>query len=89
MGRSLPLARDDDADIGHGQRGVRQRVRGTPVRDVDALGGVATDVGWATRGRGLDDVTARFQSFLPLVQHSVKSLVMVLSSSFIKKKLIK
>ena len=45
---------------------------GPAVGDVYALGGGATDVGGATRGRGLDDVTARLQLLLPLIEDSGK-----------------
>lgn len=41
------------------------------VGDVDALGGIAADVGWTTGGGGLDEMTALFQPFLPFIQHSV------------------
>lgn len=33
----LPLARNNDADIGHSQGGVRLALRSAAVRDVDAL----------------------------------------------------
>lgn len=42
----------------------------TAVGDVDALGGGVAYVCRATRGRGLDDVTARLQFLLPLIQNS-------------------
>jgi len=70
--RCLPLARDDDTDIGDSQRRVGLALGRAAVRDVDALGGRAAYVGRATGRRGLDDVTSWLQLFLPLVQHSGK-----------------
>lgn len=71
MGRRLALAGDDDTDVGDGQRGVHLALRGPAVCDVDALGGVAADVGRPPRGRGLDEVATLLQPLLPLVQHAV------------------
>lgn len=68
--RRLAFARDDDADVGDGQGGVRLAVRRSAVRDVDSLGGVAADVGGTTSGRGLDEVAALLQPLLPLIQDS-------------------
>lgn len=67
----LPLAGDDDADVSDRQGGVRLALRSPPVGDVDALGGIAADVGGATGGRGLDEVAALLQPLLPLIQHTV------------------
>lgn len=67
----LSLARDDDADVGDGQGGVQLALRCPAVGDVDALGGIAADVGWTTGGCGLDEVAALLQSLLPLIQHAV------------------
>lgn len=69
--RRLALAGDDDADVGDGQRGVHLALRCPAVRDVDALGRIAADVGRPPRGRGLDEVTALLQPLLPLVQYAV------------------
>ena len=66
----LPLTRDDDAYVGDGQGGVRLALGCSTVGDVDALGGVTTDVGWATGGCGLDEVAALLQTLLPLIQHT-------------------
>lgn len=68
--RHLPFARQDDADVGDGQGGVRLALRRPAVRDVDPLGGVAADVGRAAGRRGLDELAARHQALLPLVQHA-------------------
>lgn len=68
--RRLALAGNDDTDVGDGQCGVRLALRGPSVCDVDALGGVAADVGRPPRGRGLDEVAALLQTLLPLVQHA-------------------
>lgn len=70
MRRRLPLARHDDADVGDGQGGVRLALGRPPVGDVDALGGIAANVGRAAGGRGLDEVAALLQSLLPLKQHA-------------------
>jgi len=68
--RRLALGRHDDADVGDGQRGVRLALGGgAAVRDVDALRRRAADVGRPAVGRGLDEVAARLQTLLPLVQH--------------------
>lgn len=67
----LSLARDDDADVGDGQSRVWLALRRPAVGDVDALGGIATDVCWTTRGCGLDEVAALLQSLLPLIKHTV------------------
>ena len=67
--RRLALGRDDDADVGDGQRGVRLPLDGAAVRDIDSLGRGAADVGGAAVGRGLDEVAAWLQPLLPLVQH--------------------
>lgn len=67
----LSLARDDDADVGDGQGGVRLALGRPSVGDVDALGGIAADVGWTTGGCGLDEVAALLQSLLPLIQRAV------------------
>lgn len=48
VGRRLALPRDDDADIGDGERRVWLALGGAAVRDVDALGRGAADVGRAT-----------------------------------------
>lgn len=69
--RCLALARDDDAHVSDGQRGVHLALRGPAVRDVDALRGVAADVGRPAGGRGLDEVAALLQPLLPLVKHAV------------------
>ena len=69
MRRGLPLGRHDDADVGDGQGGVRLAVGGAAVRHVDALRRGAADVGRPAVGRGLDEVAARLQTLLPLVQH--------------------
>lgn len=45
--RRLSLARYNDTDIGDSQGGVRLALRRAPVRDIDALGGRAADVGGA------------------------------------------
>lgn len=66
----LPFARDDDADVCDGQGGVRLALGSPAVGDVDALGGITTDVGWATRRCGLDKVAALLQTLLPLIQHT-------------------
>lgn len=58
MRRRLALAGNDDTDVGDGQRRVHLALRGPTVCDVDALGGVAADVGWPSRGCGLDEVAA-------------------------------
>ena len=71
MRRRLAFAGDDDADVGDGEGRVGLALRCPTVGDVDALRGVAADVGWPTRGRGLDEMAALFQPFLPLIQHSV------------------
>lgn len=68
----LPFARDDNADVGDGEGGVGLALSGPAVGDVDALGGIAADVGWASRGGGLDEMTALLQPFLPFIQHSVE-----------------
>lgn len=68
--RRLSLARDNDADVGDGQGGVRLALGRPPIGDVDALGGIATDVSRAAAGCGLDYVAALLQSLLPLVQHA-------------------
>lgn len=65
----LPLARDDDANIGYGQRRVGLALRSPAVGDVDALGGRAADICRPTRGCGLDDVTSGLQLLLPLVEN--------------------
>lgn len=70
MRGSLALARDDDADVRDGEGGVRLALRRPSVGDVDALGGIAADVGWTTGGCGLDEVTALLQPLLPLIQHA-------------------
>lgn len=44
----LSLARDDDADVGNSQRSVWLALSCPAVGDVDALGGIAADVGWMT-----------------------------------------
>lgn len=44
----LPLARNNDADIGHSQGGVRLALRSAAIRDVDALRRRAADVGGTT-----------------------------------------
>lgn len=67
----LSLARDDDADVGDSQGGVWLALRCPAVGDVNALGGVAADVGWTTGGRGLDELAALHQPLLPLIQHAV------------------
>lgn len=67
----LSFARDDDADVGDGQGSVWLALGCPAVGDVDALGGIAADVGWTTRGCGLDEVAALLQSLLPLIQHAV------------------
>lgn len=67
----LPFAWDDDADVGDSEGRMELAFSCPPVGDVDALGGIAADVGWATRGRGLDEMTALLQTFLPFIQHSV------------------
>lgn len=68
--RRFSLAWNNDADVGDSQGGVRLALRRPSVGDIDALGGVATDVGWATEGCGLDEVAALLQPLLPLVQHT-------------------
>lgn len=65
----LPFAGDDDAEVGDSEGGVGLALGRPAVRDVDALRGVAADVGWTAGGRGLDEVAALLQTFLPLVQH--------------------
>lgn len=50
-------------------------LRGSTVCDVDALRGVATDVGRPPRGRGLDEMAALLQTLLPLVQYTVGQAV--------------
>lgn len=42
--------------------------RGTPICDVDPLGGGATDIGGAARWRGLYYLTVRLQFLLPLIE---------------------
>lgn len=66
----LSLAGDDDADVGDGQGAVRLALGRPPVRDVDALRGVAADVGGPAGRRGLDELAALLQTLLPLVQHA-------------------
>ena len=63
----LSLARDDDADVSDGQGSVGLALRCSAVGDIDALRGIATDVGWTTIGCGLNEVAALFQSLLPLI----------------------
>lgn len=72
MRRRLSFTRDDDADVRHGQGGVRLALRRPAVGDVDALGGIAADVGRSSGGSGLDEVAALLQPLLPLVQHAVE-----------------
>lgn len=70
----LSLARNNDADVGDGQCGVGLALGRPAVGDVDALGGVAADVGWATGGCSLDYVAALLQSLLPLIQDAVREV---------------
>lgn len=70
VGRRLPFARDDDADVSDSQSSVRLDLGRPAVRDINALGGIATDVGWTTRGGGLDEVAPMLQSLFPFVQHA-------------------
>lgn len=65
----LPFAGDDDADVGDGEGGVGLALGRPSVGDVDALRGIAADVGRTTRGGGLDEMAALFQPFLPFIQH--------------------
>lgn len=68
----LPFARDDNADVRDSEGRVGLALSCPAVGDVDALGGIAADVGWASRGGGLDEMTALLQPFLPFIQHSVE-----------------
>lgn len=70
MRRRLSLARDNDADVGDGQGGVRLALGRPAVGDVDALRGITADVSRTAAGCGLDYVAALLQSLLPLVQHA-------------------
>lgn len=70
MGRCLSLARDDDADVSDGQSSMRLDLRSSAVGDINALGGIATNIGWTTRGCGLDEVATVLESLLPFIQHA-------------------
>lgn len=67
----LPFAWDDDADVSDSEGRVELALSCPSVGDVDALGGIAADVGRTTWGRGLDEMTALLQPFLPFIQNSV------------------
>lgn len=70
MRRRLPLAGDNDADVGDSQRVLRLHERGTAEGDEDALrvGRAVVDVGAAAKGRGLDDLAALDEALLALVE---------------------
>lgn len=72
MRRRLPLACDDDANVGDGQRVLRLHGRRTAEGDEDALrvGRAVVNVGAAAVGRGLDDLTALDESLLALILDS-------------------
>lgn len=71
VGRCLSLARDDDADVSDSQGSMWLDLRCPAVGDINALRGNATDIGWTTRGCGLDEVATMLQSLLPCIQHAV------------------
>lgn len=77
----LTLAGNNDTDVCDGQRGVRVILRGTPICDVDPLGGGATDISRATRGCGLYNLTVWLQFLLPLKEdtknHETKDMRIV------------
>lgn len=56
-------------------------LRGTPICDVDPLGGGATDISGAARRRSLYDLTIRLQFLLPLKEdaknHETKDMRIV------------
>lgn len=66
----LPLAGDDDADVGDGQRVLRLHERSAAEGDKNALrvGRAVVDVGAAAVGRGLDDLAALDEALLALVE---------------------
>lgn len=70
MRRRLPLAGDDDADVGDSQRVLRLHERCAAEGDEDALrvGRAVVDVGAAAVGRGLDDLAALDEALLVLIE---------------------
>lgn len=68
--RRLPLAGDNDADVGDGQWVLRLHERRAAEGDEDALwvGRAVVDVGAAAVGRGLDDLAALDETLLALVE---------------------
>lgn len=72
--RRLPLAGDDDTDVGDGQRVLRLHERCAAEGDEDALrvGRAVVDVGAAAVGRGLDDLAALDEALLALVEDAAR-----------------
>lgn len=77
----LSLAGNNDTDVCDSQCGVRVILRGTPICDVDPLGGGATDISRAARRRSLYKLTIRLQFLLPLKEdaknHETKDMRIV------------
>lgn len=70
VGRCLSLAWDDDADVSDGQSSMWLDLRCPAVGDINALGGIATDISWTTRRCGLDELATVLESLLPFIQHT-------------------
>lgn len=75
MGRALPFAGHDKADVRDPQGAVRLPLAGPPVRQERVLvsGRTRGQVGRVAVGRGVDNFVARFRLVLPPIMHPKKN----------------